>query len=156
MCRKSTCGHSPRGLIFWRVLVGGTHPPILVFFKKENFKKLGWGGKFFLGAISLNSWWYSHSNWYKPSQDLGSYTVKQNHIGSVVSEILRYRQTNIQAEILLLLFKDILQIILKRGFQLVYLFVNFWASIDSFKAYSFSMFIFCFFLCLNYLKSFLI
>ena len=33
------------------------------------------------------------------------YTVKENHIGSAVSKILRYRQTHI-LEILLLYYKD--------------------------------------------------
>ena len=37
---------------------------------------------------------------------LSSFTVNQNHIGPAVSEILRYRQTVTQTDILLLLYKD--------------------------------------------------
>ena len=35
-----------------------------------------------------------------------SYIVKEHHIDSAVSEILRYTQTNIHIDILLLLYKD--------------------------------------------------
>ena len=34
------------------------------------------------------------------------YPVKENHIGSAVSEIPRYKQTDKQVEILLLYYKD--------------------------------------------------
>ena len=39
-----------------------------------------------------------------------NYPVKENHIGSAVSEIIRYKQTNKQTHILLLYSKDRYQI----------------------------------------------
>ena len=57
--------------------------------------------------IIMGGWWYAPQISYKPSWDLcmRSYPVKEKHTGSAFREIIRYKQTDRQTEILLLYFK---------------------------------------------------
>ena len=64
-----------------------------------------WGIIFSWGDFSLEGCGTLPQNSYKPSQDLYE-VVKESHIGSAISEILRDRQTDKETQILLHLYKD--------------------------------------------------
>ena len=65
-------------------------PHLLIFKKGKGKKKLEEGHFFSIGHFSSDS----GGTLLEPMK---SYTVKKNHIDSAVSEILRYRQTQIFA-----------------------------------------------------------
>ena len=62
--------------------------------------------RIFFGDFSWESGGTLPPNSYKPFQVLWNYPVKDNTIGSTVSEILRYTQTDRQADIQLHQYKD--------------------------------------------------
>ena len=68
-------------------LGGGGNSFLFLDFKRLNF----WGG----GDFLLEGWRYPPPNQLKilPGS-IKSFTLKENYIGSLVSEILRYRQNN--------------------------------------------------------------
>ena len=68
----------------------GNDPPLLIVVLKRSYK-YNWGFIFFLGRFHFLGWWYSRQKTFPGP--MRSYSVKQNHIGSEVSEILRYKQT---------------------------------------------------------------
>ena len=54
-----------------------------------------------------------------------SYIVKKNYIGSVVSEILRYKQKRAKTDILLIFLKRIIKLNIRRFFLNSYIFFSF-------------------------------
>ena len=56
---------------------------IILFFGRVNFSRSD-------SSWQVGHWSYPPTKIYKPSQDLRSYIVKENHISSAVSKILWY------------------------------------------------------------------
>ena len=88
----------PRGCILIYSPLSYPFKFLIKFSKKMHSKKQTTNSSIF----KLLVWGTFPKNSYKSSKELKSLTVKKNHIGSVVNEILWY----IQTDILLFLYKD--------------------------------------------------
>ncbi len=55
-------------------------------------------GDFSRGLFQLEGWRYPPKTVINLSRTYESYTVKENHIGAVIREVLRYRDTHTQTD----------------------------------------------------------